>query len=304
MRSERHHHLHHIFLAPLARRYLHVCAWLVVLSHFLAVEFDREALSCPIRHTQFHRQSALAFEHTQGALLCRPLTLLLQSDSLFCPFCRGRHIERHPDGVVADEIGGLLILHMILGSSTPTASGLWCVVAPGFGGVQSHCILIDGGITMRVERPDNLVVEQALVVVHIGGVVWLVAVQVLGEFGQVVGTTSFVDGGFGIEIAASVSSDVGTHGEHLRVGLTEHLTIAHSTHRITVASLDEIPEVQGEVVVIRILVASVTAECTRHHGYMLIGMACAYGINVARQGSEKCRAVEAVGRFEQACLFL
>ena len=71
---------------------------------------------------------------------------------------------------------------MVLRTCAAAACGLRCLVAEGFGGVETHGILVAGLVVLGVERTDNLVVEHTLVVVHIACVVGIVAVEIAREF--------------------------------------------------------------------------------------------------------------------------
>ena len=184
---------------------------------------------------------------------------------------------------------------MVLHTRTSAAGGLRCLVAPGLRGVEAHGILIDRLVLTRIERADDLIVEHPLVVVHVAGIVGVEAVQVLRQLCQVVGTAGLVDGRLGMQLAASPAGDVGTHRGDLRVGLAEHLTVAHTAHGIAVAALYHRPEVLGEVVVIRLVVATEGAQGTRHHGNVLVGMPCADGIDILGQRVEESRTVEEGG---------
>ena len=94
--GEGHHHLHHVLLRPAAGRNLHVARRPVLLSYALAVEPDVEALDCPIGHAQLHGKPGFALGNADGTALGRPLTLLLNRDSLLFPMRGGRQIEGYP----------------------------------------------------------------------------------------------------------------------------------------------------------------------------------------------------------------
>ena len=149
-------------------------------------------------------------------------------------------------------------------------------------------------ILARIHRADNLIVEHTLVVVHIAGIIGMEAVQVLRQFRQVIGAAGLVQGGIGLFHTVLVN-DVGTHRGNLRVGLTEHFSIAHAAHRIAVASLYHRPEVLSEVVVVGIAVAAEGAQGTCHHRNMLVGVTGADGIDIPGQRVEEGRTVEIVG---------
>ena len=147
-----------------------------------------------------------------------------------------------------------------------------------------------------MQRTHNLVVEHTFVVVHVSRVVRVEAIEVLGQLGQVVGTAGLIDGGFGIlRAVAPIAAHVGIHRKHLRVGLTEHLAIAHTAHGIAVTPLYHRPEVLRYIIIVGIGVAAIAPQRTCNHRNVLVGMTGTYGIDVARQGVEKGRTVEAVG---------
>ena len=146
-----HHHFDNIFLRPLAKRNLHIATWLIIRGQRLSVQANIEVLRCPVRHAQLHAKAALALGNTDGALLGRPLTLLNQRHTLGIPLGTGGQIECHPNGLVVCEIGSLLILHVILGTRTATASRLRRLVAPGLRGIQPDGILIEHGIFLLVD---------------------------------------------------------------------------------------------------------------------------------------------------------
>ena len=99
--------------------------------------------------------------------------------------------------------------------------------------------------------------------------------------------------------ASSPVGDVGTHRGHLRVRLTEQLTITHTTHGITIASLNHRPEVLGEVIIIRIVVSTIGAQGTSHHGDMLVGMTRADGVDILSQGVKEGWTIEIVGSLQK-----
>ena len=239
-----------------------------------------------------------------GGAFGGPLAFLLQRDPFLRPVGSGRHIEGYPDGVVVDKIGSFLVFHVVLHTRTAAAGGLRCLVAPGLRGIKAYGILVNGLVPAGVHRTDDLIIEHALVVVHVFRIVGIEAVQVLGEFGEVVGAAGLVDGGFGVQFASAPAGNVGTHGGNLRVGLPEHLAIAHATHGIAIAALDHRPEVLGEVVVVRVAVATEGAQGAGDHGDMLVGVTRADGIHIPGQRVEEGRTVEVVGSFQQMGLFL
>ena len=291
--GEWHDDFHLVVLRPAPQRQCHVAAWLVALTDALAIDLDVEAFGGPVGHAQLQHEGLLRFGEGEGRVLGGPLAVLLDGCLLGIPAGGRRQVESHPQRVLAHEVGCLLVLHVVLHSRAAAAGGLRRLVAPGLGGVQTHGVLVEHGIVTRIQRADELVVEHTLVVVHIAGVVRTEAVEVLGQFRQVVGTAGLVQGGLGVGRAvAPVGTDVRTHREHLRVGLTEHLAVAHTAHGIAVATLDHRPEVLGEVVVVGVGVAAEGAQGTRHHRDVLVGMAGADGIYVLRQWREEGGAVE------------
>ena len=173
---------------------------------------------------------------------------------------------------------------MVFRTCTATATLLRCAVAPRLRGVQSHGIVVGGEVVLGVERTYNLIIEYALVVVHVACVIGVEAVEVLRQLGQVVGTAGLVQRGVGTHLAAMVHIHVGVHAQHLCVGLAEHLAVAHTAHGVAVAALYHAPEVLGNVVVVGVAVATEAAQRTRDLGDMLVGVACAYVVDIARQG--------------------
>ena len=187
---------------------------------------------------------------------------------------------------------------MVFDTRTAAAGRLRRLTAPRLGGIETYGILIDDLIMSGVDAADNLIVEHTLVVVHVACIVGTVAVQVLREFGKVVGTARLVEGRFGA-LVTSPSADVGVHRQHLRIGLTEHLAVAYTTHGIAVATLNHRPKVLGQVVVIGVAVATERTQGACDHGDVLVGMTRADGIDIACQGVEECRRVEVVRGLEQ-----
>ena len=125
-----------------------------------------------------------------------------------------------------------------------------------------------------------MVVEHALVIVHISGIVRVEAVQVFSQLGQIIGTAGFIHSRF-ILFTSTPVCDVVAHGSHLGIGLAEHLAIAHTAHGIAVTALYHHPKILGEVIVIGVVVPTESSQCSRYHRYVLVGMTCTYGINVA-----------------------
>ena len=289
MRSERHVNLNNVLRAPFAQRNLHIGARTAARCHLLAVQLHAEAFRRPIRHAQLHRELATAFDNADFALLSRPLAFLTDCHLLGIPLGCGWEVERHPKRVVTHKISSFLVFHMVLRTCSATAGGLRRLISPRLRRVETHGILIQCGIMLGMEAAHQLVIEQTLVIVHIAGVVRVVAVQVFRQLRQVVGAAGLVNRGLWIEVAAPVARHVRTHRQDLGVRLTEHLAVAHAAHGIAVAALDEVPEVVGQVIVIGVLVAAVAAQGTGHHRDMLVGMAGADGVHVFRQRVEEGR---------------
>ena len=153
-----------------------------------------------------------------------------------------------------------------------------------------------------VQRAHYLVVEHPLVVVHVACVVGVKAVQVLGQLGQVVGAAGLVDVRVGAQVALSVGCHVVVHAQHLRIGLSEHLSVAHSARGVGIASLHQVPEVQCQVVVAVLSVSAVAAQGTRYLRYVLVGVAGAYVINVSRQRFVEGGTVKEVRSLQQTGL--
>ena len=63
-----------------------------------------------------------------------------------------------------------------------------------------------------VQRADELVVENSLVVVHVAGIIWLETVEVLRQLRQIIGAARLVQRGLWIGRAvAPVGTYVSTH---------------------------------------------------------------------------------------------
>ena len=69
-----------------------------------------ETLGGPIGHAELQGKLARAFDKADSRLLGRPLTFLLDGDTLLFPMGSGGQVECYPDGVVVDEVGGLLTM--------------------------------------------------------------------------------------------------------------------------------------------------------------------------------------------------
>ena len=188
---------------------------------------------------------------------------------------------------------------MILHTCTSTARLLRCLIAPRLRGIQSYCILVDGLIAAGIDRAHNLIVEHTLVVVHIAGIIRIKAVEVLRQLRQIIGAASLVERWLRALSASSPAGHIATHAGNLRVGLTEHLAIAHTSHRIAIAALNHRPEILCQIVVIRVTVAAIAPQRSRHHRYVLIGMTCADSVDIMRQRVEEGRAVEVTGSLQQ-----
>ena len=132
----------------------------------------------------------------------------------------------------------------------------------------------------RVERTYYLVVEHPLVVIHVSRIVGVVAVEVLGQLGQVVGTTGLVQCRVGAELAIVVGGHIGVHAQYLCVGLAEHFAIAHTARGVGIASLNHLPEVQCQVVVVGLAVSPIASQGAGYLGDMLVGMAGADVVDV------------------------
>ena len=275
------------------------------MTNALAINFDVESFGCPVGNAQFQHKGLLGFGEGEGAAFCGPFAILLYGYLLGIPTSRRRQIESHPQRVAAREVSCFLVFHMILHSSATAAGRLWCLVAPRLRGIQSHCVLIEYGIVVVVQRADELVVENSLVVVHVAGIIWLETVEVLRQLRQIIGAACLVQCGLRIGGAvAPVSTYVCTHREDLGVGLAKHLAVAHASHRIAVASLYHRPEVLGEVVIVWISVAAISSQGSCHHRYMLVGMTCADGIHVLRQRCEERRTVKICSGLQQVRAFI
>ena len=197
------------------------------------------------------------------------------------------------------EISCLLVFHVVFGSRATAARLLRCRTAEGFPAVQSHGILVAHPIVFRVYGTHQLVVQYTFIVVHVAGIIRVEAVEVLGEFGQVVGTARLVEVRVQPPFPTMIRHGIRVHAGCLRVGLPPHLPVAHAAHGVGVASLDEVPEVQGQVVVVGFPVGAVRAQCPHYHGDVLVGVPCAQVIHVVCHGVEECRCIEAVGRLDE-----
>ena len=66
MLAERHVDFHDIAHLPVLLLQFYIGARLIALCHFLAVHLDGETLSCPVWHTEFQGEIALAFRYLDG----------------------------------------------------------------------------------------------------------------------------------------------------------------------------------------------------------------------------------------------
>ena len=178
--GERHDHLHPVGRCPMAVGDGDVRAWLIVLLYVLAVEQHLEAAGGPVGHPELQRKVALAPVHPEHRPLGGPRAVLRERQLLVGPLKRRRHVKTHPQRAVVVEIGGLLVLGVVLRSRAATTGRLRCLVAEWLGGIQSDGILIGCLVLVRIERADDLVVQAAFIVVHVGGLVGVVGIEVLG----------------------------------------------------------------------------------------------------------------------------
>ena len=103
-------------------------------------------------------------------------------------------------------------------------------------------------------------------------------IEFLRELEQIVGTACLVEVWIGLSCLRI--PPIGSHREHLAVRLTEHLTIAHTTSGVDIASLEEIPEIVGDMIVVDSLAVLLKSQGTDDHRYVLIGMTHAYVIDI------------------------
>ena len=153
-----------------------------------------------------------------------------------------------------------------------------------------------------MDRTHELVVQHALVIVHVAGVVRVEAIQVLGEFRQIVGAAGLVDVRIREDVAVPVGHHAGVQAHHLGIGLAEHLSVAHAAHRIGVAALDHLPEVAGDVVVIGVSTLPVHVQGTHDHRDMLVRVAGADIVDVLGKRVVESRRVEALRRLQETGL--
>ena len=131
-----------------------------------------------------------------------------------------------------------------------------------------------------MQRTYNLVIEHALVIVHIRSIVGVEAIQVFGQLGQVVGTAGFVQCRIRRRLSVAVSCRVGVHAQHLCIRLAEHFAIAHASGRVGIASLNHLPEVESQIVVVRVPISPIASQGARNLWNVLVGMAGADVVDV------------------------
>ena len=148
----------------------------------------------------------------------------------------------------------------------------------------------------------QLVGKHTLVVVHVAGIVRIKGIEVLGEFGQVVGAAGFVDFGIREQIAPAVALHAGVHAHHLGVRLAEHFSVSYAAHGINVSALHQFPEVAGNVVVSGFSAHLVALEGAHNHGNVLVGVTGANVVDILGQGLVEGRRVKVAGGFGQALL--
>ena len=235
-------------------------------------------------------------------MLCRPQAILLDSHALLLPVEGGWHIESYPKGMVVGKISRLLVLGMVFRTCTATAGALRSLVAEWLGGIQSYRILIAGLILVRIERADNLIVQRALNIVEILRIIRVITVQILAQLDEIIRTAGFVD--IRISLRFTFLQSVGSHTQNLGIWLTEHLSVAYTTHRIHVSALYQTPEVLSQIVIVWLLITLITAQRSDNHRNMLVGMAGTDVVDVLAQRIVELRCIETVGCLEELCLFI
>ncbi len=214
----------------------------------------------------------------------------------------GWHIETYPERMLVGKVSRLLILGMILRTRSTATSALWGLVAEWLGGIQTYRILVGGLILVGIERADNLIVQGTLDIIEILGIVWIIAVQILGEFQEIVGAAGLVD--VWICLRLSFLLTIGCHAQNLGVRLAEHLAISYATHRIHISALHQAPEVLRQIIVIRLVIALVASQRSDNHRDMLVGMASTDVVDVLAQWVEELRGIKTVGCLDELCLLL
>jgi len=169
---------------------------------------------------------------------------------------------------------------VVLRTCTAAACRLWSLAAERLACVKTYCVVVCHAVVVRVNRTDELVVENALIVVHIACVVRIKAVEILCELREVVHAACLVEGRVRVEVAVTVRMNVCVHAEDLCVRLAEHLHVTYTTCRICVTSLDHVPEVDGDVVVIWVVVAHIALQRADDLRDMLVCMTCADVVHI------------------------
>ena len=191
---------------------------------------------------------------------------------------------------------------MVFRTGAAAAGLLGSRAAEGFRRIHAHGVLVAHAVVRRMDRTHELVVKHALVIVHVPGVVRVVAVQVLGEFREVIGTAGLVDVRVREQVPLPVGHHAGIHAHHLGVGLTKHLAVAHAAHGIGVPALDHLPEVPGNVVVTGFAAHLVRIHGTHDHRDMLVRVTGADIVDILRKRLIERRGIEALRRFQQVRL--
>ena len=70
------------------------------------------------------------------------------------------------------------------------------------------------------------------------------------------------------------------HAENLRIWLTPHLYVTYATCRVCITALDHVPEVDGDVVVVWVVVAHVALQRADDLRDMLVCVTCADVIHI------------------------
>ena len=181
---------------------------------------------------------------------------------------------------------------MVFRTRTTAACSLWRFIAEGLGGIEPHGILVAGLIVCRIERTHHLIEQDAFVIIHVAGIIGVIAVEVASELQQVVCAACLVD--VWVALCLAFLHPVGGHTDNLGIGLTEHLPVAHTACCIGITSLNQGPEVTCNVIIVRIAIDAIAAQSRYDHRDVLIGMTSADVIDVAGEIAKELGRIETV----------
>lgn len=175
---------------------------------------------------------------------------------------------------------------MVLRAGTGTAGAAWvlgipCIPAP-------YCVRINGisigcpvCLASGLNGAHNLVVEQALIEIHVFCIIWVVCVQILGQLQQVICGTGLAD----------FISIIGVYHANLVVSPAEFLFVAvisaNTADGEGITPKDIIPEILGNIVVFRVVTALELPECADNLRNMLVAVQGTDGIPVIGQRAEE-----------------